>query len=144
MHIFLKISFLINCLWACVDQFQSVCRSTEPQICQADPVIPEHMVIQHRKRMGSAISWRKNYVKRKKAFLSYAFHRHGQEYLTHSAKCTYQLTDNPPLVNDVWCGLAGNRGAQRFATLPPPPEQLVAQTQRSQILEPACTINWRK
>ncbi len=44
MHIFQKISFPINCLWACVDFFKAICRSIEPQICRADHLVNTEQV----------------------------------------------------------------------------------------------------
>ncbi len=37
IHMFYKLSVSQNWLWACVEQFQTLCQSIEPQICQADP-----------------------------------------------------------------------------------------------------------
>ncbi len=36
---FFKLCLSRNWLWACVEQFQTLCRSIEPQICRADPKI---------------------------------------------------------------------------------------------------------
>ncbi len=37
MNICCQICLSQNWLWACVEQFQTLCRSIEPQICRADP-----------------------------------------------------------------------------------------------------------